>query len=124
MKKTFSKLWIVAVLLVLALIINSCGGTTAAPTPTSTSTSAYLFSLIPHEPGESQKIPHPNNAAYKTCDLCHINPSTPISSIKINDTHACDECHKLRDSGEAAEYCQETVAINNTCIFKFCHNYP
>jgi len=163
-KKTFSKLWIVAVLLVLALIINSCGGTTAAPTtttttaptttvtstmttalpptttvpptttttstpttsvaPTPTSTSAYLFSLIPHEPGESPKIPHPNNAAYKTCDLCHINPSTPISSIKIDDAHACNECHKLRDSGEAAGYCQETVAINNTCIFEFCHNYP
>ena len=109
---------------------NTTTTTTTTTTPTTTTTTpttttpTFLFALIPHEPGESPKIPHPKNAAYNTCDLCHINPSTPISSIKIDDSHACNECHKLRDSGEEAETCQETIPVNLTCIFSVCHNYP
>ena len=84
----------------------------------------YLFQLIPHIPGEAPKIPHPDNAAYKTCDFCHIDKSTPISSIKIDESHACNECHKQRDSTGDVGPCEETTAINFTCIFDFCHTYP
>ena len=129
---------LLVLIIAIALISSACSSTTltettttTAPTPTTTTavpttttTPTYLFPLIPHEPGEPPKIPHLYIAAYKTCDLCHIDKSTPISSIKIDESHACNECHELRDLGEGVGPCQETVAVNYTCIFDFCHTYP
>ena len=112
---------ILAILVISVLLLVAC----STPTTTTTGTPTYLFDLIPHEPGESPKIPHPSNATYKTCDLCHIDLSTPISSIKIDESHACIECHDLRDGlGEIAGICQETRPVNSSCIFPACHTYP
>ena len=109
---------------VTTTITTTMTPTTTTAVPTKTTTSTYLFPLIPHEPGEPPKIPHLYIAAYKTCDLCHIDKSTPISSIKIDESHSCNECHELRDLGEGVGPCQETVAVKYTCIFDFCHTYP
>ena len=127
MTKALSPLQIL-VLLIIILLVVSCGGTqTTSTTPTTTTTAAttYLFPLIPHELGEPPKIPHLYIAAYKTCDLCHIDKSTPISSIKIDEFHTCNECHKLRDStyGDVGP-CQETIVVKYTCIFDYCHTHP
>ena len=126
MTKALSPLRIL-VFLILILLVVSCGGaqtTSTTPTTTTTAATTYLFPLIPHELGEPPKIPHLYIAAYKTCDLCHIDKSTPISSIKIDESHACNECHILRDSAGDVGPCQETVAVNYTCIFDYCHTYP
>ena len=126
MTKALSPLQIL-VLLIIILLVVSCGGaqtTSTTPTTTTTAATTYLFPLIPHELGEPPKIPHLYIAAYKTCDLCHIDKSTPISSIKIDEFHTCNECHKLRDSTGDVGPCQETIVVKYTCIFDYCHTHP
>ena len=69
-------------------------------------------------------LPHPKNPAYNTCDLCHIDTSNIASSFKIEESHACNECHKLRDAGVEGTICQETTPVNDSCLFPICHVYP
>ena len=117
-------LLLIIVVTIVVVTITSCNTafqTTTTTTPTTTKP-IYLFILIPHEPGESPMIPHPRNVAYKTCDLCHIDESNLISSIKIDRVHRCDECHN-----KSADYdgsCQQEEPVNKSCILKICHIYP
>ncbi len=126
MTKALSPLRILVFLIIILLVVSCGGAQTTSTTPTTTTTAAttYLFPLIPHELGEPPKIPHLYIAAYKTCDLCHIDKSTPISSIKIDEFHTCNECHKLRDSTGFVGPCQETIVVKYTCIFDYCHTHP
>jgi hypothetical protein len=126
MTKALSPLRILVFLIIILLVVSCGGAQTTSTTPTTTTTAAttYLFPLIPHELGEPPKIPHLYIAAYKTCDLCHIDKSTPISSIKIDEFHTCNECHKLRDSTGDVGPCQETIVVKYTCIFDYCHTHP
>jgi len=107
---------IIVLIIVFPVTVLSCGNTSD-----NVETSATLkFVLIPHEPGEAPMVPHPK-LAFDECPICHIDTSGIGSSIKIEDVHACDECHlNLEYDGP----CQETTPAKYTCIFDVCHRYP
>ncbi len=113
MKRIVLSIFIISVLLLAACTVQT--------TTTPTTTAIYLFPLFPYGPGESPLIACPKTQDYKDCNLCHIDTSNSLSSIKVLDSHACDACHENEDD---VAPCQETIPVNLTCIFPLCHNYP
>ncbi|MFC1866075.1 hypothetical protein ACFLYB_05130 [Chloroflexota bacterium] len=103
--------------IVLFVGILSCSN---AGDNVSITTTTLIFSLIPHEPGETPMVPHPKQL-FKECNLCHIEALNVGSSIKISIEHSCEECHLNLDYNGA---CQETSPVNITCNIDICHQYP
>ena len=102
------------VLFVGILSCSSAGASVNTATPT------LIFSLIPHEPGESPVVPHPKQL-FEDCSLCHIEALNVGSSIKVSKNHSCEECHLNVDYIGA---CQETSPVNFACNIDICHQYP
>ena len=90
---------------------------TPTTTPTPTPTPTVIFTLIPHEPGESPLIPHPLQE-YRDCALCHVDPTNLGSIIKIYEGHHCDQCHEILSGWEHGS------PQNNACTMFGCHQLP